>query len=252
VGFTKIIRSGNFLEIYEYSKELNVNRAIARPKRRRKVDCVFRTFRVDNVRRKIKAFRRLVQANLTGAQNPSFFTFTMFESVGIKLSYVAFTVFAKRLRADTGLDFRYIVVPEFQKDTDFYGRRKTRGGAVHFHALIWGLNDLQLEETTSRYIQNTWARGTVDCISTDGNIKLAGYFAKYMRKAMYDSRLLGRKAYSSSSNVLRPLSLAYGSSLDYAQEIWGVDLSTGENCLQDRTFETQWLGKGRYRLIELK
>jgi len=90
----------------------------------------------------------------------------------------------------------------------------------------------------------------VDCVKTDGDPKLAGYLAKYMRKSMYDSRLVGQKAYSASRSALRSVSFSASAAFDYSEELWGIDLSTS-TPLQEYQFSTQWLGKGRYRLYKI-
>jgi len=48
------------------------------------------------------------------------------------------------------------------------------------------------------------------------------------------------------------VSFAFNSVFDLSKEVWGVDLSTDEACLQKKDFETQWLGKGRYKLFSLE
>lgn len=242
MGHVKIIQSGYDLEVYEYEKDLNPRRSQSRTRTDRKRDKSKRYFRIDNVRRKIKSFTRLVKANITGDTIPSLFTLTMLEDLGIKRAYSAFSIFTKRLRGYYGKDFRYIAVPEFQNR-----------GAVHFHAIVWGIPQEHIKnERHSRLFQNNWQRGYLDCISTDGSPKLASYLSKYMFKSMRDTRLLGEKAYSTSRNVLRPLSLSYASAFYLSKELWGYNLSTDEGVVKARDFETQWLGKGRYRLFNLK
>jgi hypothetical protein len=182
----------------------------------------------------------LVRANLSGTECPVFFTFTMASIVRIELGYRLFTEFIIRLRRKYGQCPRYIAVPEFQKR-----------GAVHFHVLFWGLpENIVHYERMYRSIQHCWSWGFVDCINTDGSPKLASYVAKYMSKAVFDDRLSGKKAYSCSRNVLRPVFLPYASALDCSVELFGVDLSTVVACKR-RDFDTKWLGRGRYIKYEL-
>jgi len=262
MGHTKIIQSGNTLEIYQYEKSLSPRIRESRPRKPRKTDKRFRYARLDNVKRRSKSFLRLVRSNLIGDLRPFLLTLTMFEDLGIKRSYSLLTVFISRLRKDFGPGFRYVAVPEFQKR-----------GAVHFHLMFWGLpphlackgymdrsrgfnrfihecESGQCERHT-RYFSRLWQRGFVDSLQTDGSPKLATYLAKYMSKSMSDKRLLGEKSYCASRNVYRSSMVSSSVALDYAPEIWGFDLSTVKN-LHYREFDTQWLGKGRYTLIDLE
>lgn len=175
------------------------------------------TRRADNVRRAKTTFTRLVRSNLVADQSPALVTLTLLQVVSVKTSFRLLTEFVSRLRKHYGKEFRYIGVIEFQDR-----------GATHFHMLFWGLpGELVCTgrfirrgkkkvfycdswkngqcECEKRRIQNLWARGYVDCIATDGSPKLAGYLAKYMSKAMYDTRLGGERSYCASRNVLRSM-----------------------------------------------
>jgi len=240
MGYTKIIQSGSVLEIYQYEKDIVPKRKARKDKGfRRSIKPVAR--RADNVARLKRNFIRLTRSNLVGTECPAFLTLTLVEVLRIELCYRLLTRFISRLRRLYGLGFRYIAVPEFQKR-----------GAVHFHILIWGLpKEIILNERFTRSIQRIWARGFVDCFLTDGHPKIASYVAKYMQKALFDDRLYHQKAYVCSRNVLRPLSFSSGVSLGFSNEIWGTDLSTA-TPRREKVFDTQWLGKGRYRIFNLK
>jgi len=239
--YLRLVESGDQLEVYEYatsSEFIGGFTGKKRAKRSRSNDSSLRYRRADNVRRLKRDFTRLVRANLAGASSPALFTLTMFEVVGVREAYRAFTVFNRNLARLAKRDFRYVAVPEFQKR-----------GAVHFHALVWNVPDEWVKnERNTRRIQNVWQRGFVDCVPTDGSSRLAGYLAKYMSKAMQDERLVGQKAYTATRNVLRPMLFKAQEEFDDVSEYF-LDgyLSTP---LQDLHFETQWLGKGRYRLYK--
>jgi len=255
MGYLKIIQSGEVTEVYEYEREPEYHAPDPSKRQKRGVrrdDRQIIARRADNIIRLQRAFTRLVRANCGSANPPALVTLTMFEVVGIDDAYPALSVFIQHLRAVTKRDIRYIGVPEFQ----------TRG-AVHFHLLIWDLpiefydtpmggrtTEADLRESVSRRVQNLWAYGFVDCIETDGSPKLAGYLAKYMRKAMLDYRLLGKRAYSSSHNVLRPVSTAFTAEFEDVSDYYlrGVD----NVPLTDRKYSTYWLGEGRYRLYKNK
>ncbi|HEV7423767.1 MAG TPA: hypothetical protein VGO21_01100, partial [Candidatus Paceibacterota bacterium] len=130
-----------------------------------------------------------------------------------------------------------ICVPEFQKR-----------GAVHFHALFWGLpEEIFLQERKTRMLAGFWAKGFVYLKETDGNEKLSFYLSKYMAKAFIDPRLKNQKCYVASRNIQRPKVIVGASPLWPILEDYGI---TGEP-LVDREYDTKYLGKGRYRLFKI-
>jgi len=254
VGYTRIIRSGNIIEIYKYERPISPptfrknriqaarNGNIRTPKKRRS----------DNCYRLRKNFRRICDANLTGDEIPSFLTLTMHQIVSLSRAVVYFSGFVRRLRKRIGNDFRYIAVPEFQKR-----------GAVHFHVLIWGLPDGYvdeispantqtitidcLKEANSRVLQNIWGYGYVDCFRTDGSPKLSGYMSKYMSKHMQDLRLATEKAYYCSRNIMRPMSYGSNTVGMWLEELVPVDNS----MLATRTYDVQYAGRCHYQKLRV-
>jgi hypothetical protein len=239
MSHTKIIQTGKYLEVYTYEKSVSSKIKSGRRKSFKQRDQRPLYSRPDSIRRRYKSFSRLVRSNLVGEVEPSLLTLTCFEVVGIERGYDYLRQFWRKLQQSFIKVERYIAVPEFQKR-----------GAVHFHLIVWGLNDYVDKERSDRQIQNLWQRGFVDCLRTDGNEKLVGYLAKYMRKSMSDRRLVGQKAYTASRSCLRPLSFSSGAPFNYSMELYGVDLSTVQPLLQ-KDFHTQWLGMGRYRLYKI-
>jgi hypothetical protein len=256
-GYKKIIKSGNVIEIYTYEKtpRLTGRKHSLRkaPSHSRHPITIERRF--DNIKRLRKGFIRLVRSN-TGRGDPNaLITLTMSAIVDITTASRHFNQFTTKLRKAYGTNFRYIGVPEFQ----------TRG-AVHFHVLYWGLPSNRIEhegpywegeddigkmdkiQRGTRFIQNLWAYGYVDCVSTDGSEKLAGYLAKYMSKAMLDDRLLRKRAYYCSRNIYRPDHYTHVAIVSEAELIWG---KTPE-LVSERDFHSLWLGNANYKRIELK
>lgn len=254
--YTKIIECGDSIEFYEYEKTpVYVAPYREKNKKRDRVRDVAATYarRANNVLQLKKRFIRLVRANTTGNDNPALFTLTMLEVLPIEDAYAAFTLFIKRLRTCTPKNVRYVAVPEFQKR-----------GAVHFHALIWGLHPLTLfpssqkkiggtpqfpvfYEKQTRSYQNLWQLGYLDCSPTNNSPALAFYLAKYMSKAMLDPRLGFKKAYVASRNALRPLQRSHQEDFDSVRDFYlaqGYELSPR----QVKEFDTYWLGRGRYQL----
>jgi len=235
----KIVKSGEIVEVYNYERSVSKKIQSGRRKSFKQRDSRPLSSRPDSIRRRVKSFTCLVRANLIGETPPAFFTFTVAESVGIERGYEYLADFWSRVRQNSIECERYITVPEFQKR-----------GAIHFHLIIWGMNKYAEQERDTRQIQNLWQRGFVDCLITDGSQKIAGYMAKYMRKSMFDKRLIGQKAYTASRSCMRSMSVSSEFASSHALEAWGLDLSTPP--LQDKLFVTQWLGQGRYRLYKLK
>jgi len=243
MGHIKLIKSGNLIELYEYEKDCSKKKAYYKPRKKRyRIEGLSTRRRYDNASRLKKGFIRLVRSNLTGADRPAFFGLTFAEVLPFEAGVTAVTFFFKRLRKTFGKRFRYIAVPEF-------GRLGTQ--RLHFHVLVWGLpENLILNERNTRLFQNCWQEGFLDCIPTDGAPALAGYLGKYLFKALHNDGLVGKKAYFCSRNTLRPMSTSLKTVYNYTHELWGLQLST-TTPLQEKFFETQWLGQGRYRLYKI-
>lgn len=262
MGYNKIIKIGNQIELYTYEKDLS--RLGRKTKGRRVFDvsdvlpsvvvsrasCVesLRSNspevgsslqkRRDHVYRSVLSFKRLVLSNISEHEAPLLVTLTYAENcTNLRLAYRHFDSFRKSLRRRFGSQFRYIAVPEFQKR-----------GAIHFHAFFWGLPaSLSENERSTRLVASLWGQGFADVFLTDGSPKLVSYLAKYMAKSASDSRLFGKKAFRSSHNIFRPV-IYKNVPLWWITE--NMDLSTVFLC-KSKDFHTQWLGKGRYQLYNL-
>lgn len=236
MSYIKIIQSGDLVERYEYER---IPAAIGMFKRPRKPkEYKFsRPRRSDNIAKAKQSFRRLVRCNLQKG-NPYLLTLTMLDILSYSDAIRCFTAFGQRAKRDFGQAFSWIAVAEFQ-----------RRGALHFHALVWGLDyDVAHSEKDTRRIQNLWRYGYVDIIPTDGSPKIATYLSKYMSKAMSDERLMGKRAYCSSRNVLRPVSVSTPTAVDLVSQ----ELGLGDIVpLQDRSYGTLWLGRANYKSYSL-
>jgi len=256
VGYTKVIQSGNYLEIYEYSQTLST-----RPKRKRKsrgFTGTSRTKRYDNVARASKHFVRLIRSNLVRETPPALLTLTCYQKLSHKESWAAFSRFILQLNRLLGRKITYIAVLEYQKR-----------GAPHFHALMWnlppelpctGYYDKQRRrfihtcaatkrcERSTRNLQHQWLRGFVDCIQSDGNPKLATYLGKYLSKQMRDIRFLRKRAYNCSRDVLRPMSASGNSLNEYLEYI----IPDEPEVQFYREFDTHWLGRCKITAINTK
>lgn len=249
MGHKKFISYGNTLELYEYEKDII---RLRRDKRKRKNDSSDEDPRTDgedslserklgkrqdNARRASMAFRRIVASSLGGSAQPILATLTYRENfTDLAGAYRHFSSFIQSLRHKYGKAFKYVSVPEFQER-----------GAVHFHALFWGLpEEVLLLERQNRTIAGIWGHGYVYLKKTDGDEKLSFYLSKYMAKAFTDPRLKNQKCYVASRNIQRPV---IGSGFSPA---WVILEEYGaiEDPIIDRTYDTKWLGKGRHRIFK--
>jgi len=200
--------------------------------------------REDHAKRSQMAFRRIVLCNLQGSENPILFTATYRKNQGqISEAFRDFTSCVQALRYKFGSSFRYICVPEFQ-----------RRGAVHFHALFWGIQKELLG------IQREWPSNSIDCFfwghgfvfvkNTDGNKKISTYLSKYMVKAFKDPRLGGKKAYVASRNIIRPV---IGGCSDFVVSYLLCDyVGVDKSPILQRQYMTQYLGNCDYQLFNIK
>jgi len=262
MGYNKLIIYGNVLESFEYEKE----HLLLGTKRKSQNDYGVKSDRnvgdtmlesevarleatkekrKDNARRSSMAFRRIVICNLSGHENPLLLTFTYRENkTKISDAYRDFTNAIKACRYKFGTAFRYICVPEFQKR-----------GAVHFHALFWGVQK-ELLGLSRQYPNNSidcfyWEHGFTFCKQTDGNKKIASYLSKYMAKAFLDSRLFSKKAYVASKNINRPY--VVGGLNNFAFGYLRSDCLGVDNFpVISRQYMTQYLGNCDYQLFNLK
>ena len=253
MGHVKIISYADIVEIYEYERSILVLRGRGKPSKgedenRDGNSCVETGGedplqkrklgkRPDNARRAKVAFRRIVASNLDATATPILVTLTYRDNLtDLSLAYRHFSAFTGALRRTHGKAFKYICVPEFQKR-----------GAVHFHALFWGLpKEVVLSERRTRALAGLWSKGFVFLKETDGSQKLSGYLAKYMTKAFTDPRLKNQKSYVASKNIARPLIQSGSFPIQEVLFQFGVlDIEP----VVDKTFTTSWLGNGRYRIF---
>lgn len=254
MGYNKFISYGNIIETYSYGRDLQIPRGTQRVHTRRVVrksvdddgkaplsPSEFEGKRKDNAVRAQLAFRRLVMANLSGSEHPLLVTCTYRDNqTDIRVGYRDFGAFIQALRYRFGPQFRYIAVPEFQAR-----------GAVHFHALFWGLPARLFDtERDTRLLAGLWKQGFLYLKQTDGNERLSGYLSKYMAKSFVDQRLMNQKAYVCSRNLKRPV--IHGGLTNFAMSVMLEDFQIDPNAPEiDKSYDTHWLGTARHRIYKL-
>jgi hypothetical protein len=239
MSYTKIIRYGDNLEIYQYDyPPMPHRRGVRDPEKEKPTEDEKYEKRKDNIYQTKRNFQRLVSANL-GKEKPLLLSLTYAENMqDIKTAYRDFKSFVQALKYKFGKDFKYIAVPEFQKR-----------GAVHFHALFWSLPQKinRKFEIETRTIAKIWGHGFVDIKDTDGDQKISGYLAKYMAKAFTDKKLKNQKAYVSSWNVERPVVESDTSALYFLCKYTNPE----DLPVVEKEYLTRWLGRGRFQLFKI-
>lgn len=270
MSFYKIVKSGLIEEVYKYEKKPIVTDPRKRGFRQRYSRSTRRTD--VSLERSKKALKRLIWANLARESPPAFLTLTMHRVVRTELAISCFKTYMADLRRCFGKQLAYVSVLEYQER-----------GAVHFHILVWGLPDKVIYDEApfetwldrafkrpklvsryfewckekgfdpanargTRFLQNIWALGYVDCVPTDGSPAIAGYLSKYLLKSMRVGDTTRRKAYWCSTNLLRPVSensdSGFTESQFDSQKIGGVD----RRLIFEREFDTLFLGRASYSM----
>lgn len=259
--YFKLVQAGDLVETYIYEHSPVPFAMRARTSKGIRIKRRTESKRADNVYKAVKSFRHLVRTNLSKGV-PHLLTLTMRDVLDIKHANRCYSTFGQRLRRSFGRDISWVAVAEFQSR-----------GAIHYHALVWGLPEelgcimgTRYEdkahkkkfrhgcpvhrncERTTRTLANLWGHGYVDCIKTNGDTRVASYMAKYMSKSMQDARLVCKRAYFPSRNLLRPVQVNTPAAFDIAFEELGLkDIP----CLSERSYGTKWLGRGVYKSYSL-
>ncbi len=125
-----------------------------------------------------------------------------------------FNIWRSNLKKRLKNDFKYVCVPEFQKN-----------GTVHYHLLTnINYNDILLLSKDEKKIYkrgkgwqifktvNSWRYGFSNCIDIK-DFNVVAYLTKYMTKDI-DNRLFGRRRYLYSQDLNKPSVVYYNSELD--------------------------------------
>lgn len=189
----------------------------------------------NNARRARNELRRLILANFDN--NSKFVTLTFRDAsvsdvTNVRECNKAFELFIKRLRKKYG-NFRYVKVIEFQ---DANGR-----GAVHYHMMS------DLPYIDSEKLAKIWKHGFIGINRIDHVDNVGAYVMKYMVKDFADQRLAGEKAYTSSKNLARPVTL-YGHD---AAEIIEKYLAQKKEVFAN-SYESEYQGQISYKEYNLQ
>lgn len=139
-----------------------------------------------------RAYTRIRQYVLDNFKTTKWYTLTLdqnkcdFDINDLRRAYQEFKLFVKRLRYGFG-DFKYIVVPEFQKR-----------GAVHFHFVA------DLPYIDQKQLSAIWSLGFVWVENRRDVLAVSLYMSKYMTKAYLDKRYEGVRIYRKSNTLTLP------------------------------------------------
>jgi len=239
MGYTRVVQYGEFIEIYNYSKNVHKKkqrRSYKRGTRHKHKKHHYRSSA--SAQRARKSFFRLAQANLYTNGIPTFVTFTNFEDVSIELGYQYLRFFYKNLKKAYGR-IVHLTVPEW-----------TKKNRLHFHALVWGLPQKAVEEERdTRLLQRYWARGYIDVRrAKDASHFIALYMAKYLSKSYTDERLCGRRAYTNSHNIVRPLSAGSNQMSSFLDDI----VPETSTVVETKEYDTMFFGTCNYTLKKMQ
>ncbi|MBP6859094.1 MAG: hypothetical protein KBC69_00510 [Candidatus Magasanikbacteria bacterium] len=90
-------------------------------------------------------------------------------------------------------NLHYLAVTEFQDEN--------REGVIHYHTLFFNMRFIK---QVYDEIKRIWTHGNTNVTSIKNLGNIAQYMVKYMTKSMRDGRLVGKKKYFTSKNLLKP------------------------------------------------
>jgi len=228
----KIYNLGDIYEIYKY--ELPVYAGYHKFKKYNNGNNTDENTKLDN-RKKVATrirnnVRRLALANFD--EYSRFFTATFADNIkDMDFANNEFKKFIKRIKYHYG-DFKYLAVVEFQKR-----------GAIHYHML----SDFGYIEQTD--LEKIWGNGFVwirDLLTANKGKtvdNMGAYIVKYMNKNIIDKRLMGKKAYFTSKNLIRPEIIYEDIGLIDCFKKYDFDI---DNLVYNNSFQSKENGKVLY------
>lgn len=144
---------------------------------------------------------------------------------------LAVTSFLSERLKDLYPDYSYIAVPEQHEK-----------GGFHYHVITWGIPlSVVNSERSSRYLAGVWANGFIDYAPARFPKGVAGYMAKYFSKAYTSDWCRGKRSYTASSNIKRPLELRGQTQVSYLENIIGSIIDDGRVQFE-KTYNTKYHG----------
>ena len=202
------------------------------------------TFSISRTRTNI---RRLTNAN---PHLRKFLTLTFAESTTelLEANRLFNTAMKRILRAKPA--FEYIAVVEFQKDIDYYGNKKEKGGSVHYHLLcnIVLPDNVDTFAWERRFAMKYWKNGFVKIREVNTVTNMGAYFCKYLGKDMFDKRMFGKKKFFCSRQLNKPVEMTGGKAINFFNRFVKPTLKP----IFEKTFTSEYTGKVEYSAYTLK
>lgn len=202
------------------------------------------TFSISRTRTNI---RRLTNAN---PHLRKFLTLTFAESTTelLEANRLFNTAMKRILRAKPA--FEYIAVVEFQKDIDYYGNKKEKGGSVHYHLLcnIVLPDNVDTFAWERRFAMKYWKNGFVKIREVNTVTNMGAYFCKYLGKDMFDKRMFGKKKFFCSRQLNKPVEMTGGKAINFFNRFVKPTLKP----IFEKTFTSEYTGRVEYSAYSLK
>lgn len=241
----KVVVSGKQVEVFKYKKQV-WREFEAKERETQKEPKQLNFFQEQKLREQRIKFsvnrtkteiRRIVNSN---PQLNKFMTLTFAKSTtDLGQANYIFNQFIKRITYRYP-DFQYLAVPEFQKDTDHWGRKKEAGGSVHYHLLC---NLPYIEMDALEYL---WRQGMVNIRETSKVNNLGAYMSKYLGKELFSGRMFGKKKYFRSQALSEPIEILGWHALKFVER-YLLSLTP----VFEKTFKSEWIGEVEYSAYTL-
>lgn len=200
----KIIKSGDIIEIYEYSEgyfkgyQLTDSGKRSSGRLKGKKSNNYKEHREQVLQRARRDLRRLINSNVDAYGVPAkFVTLTFKDDIEeLKKANSEFTKFIKRLKRYFSIDIKYAAVPEVQQERfNKYGVK-----VWHYHVIFFNLPYIK-----SNDLSDIWKNGFIKINRIDRVNNVGAYICKYMTKDNKD--LVGQKCYFTSRGLKKPVEI---------------------------------------------
>ena len=253
----KVVVSGKQVELYKYKKtvwrEYKTNKDEAFEKKPKQLD-IFEQEKLKKQRMQFSMNRTKTEIRRLANSNPQlnkFLTLTFAKSTtDIKTANYIFNQFIKRITYHYP-DFKYLAVPEFQQDTDHYGRKKEHGGSVHYHLLCnIKTPDVKIKEKIRKWERdfscNYWKNGFIKIRDVDQINNFGAYMSKYLGKELFSGRMFGKKKFFRSQTLSSPIEI-----LGHYAQLFIEKILSLLTPVFEKTFTSEWIGEVDYKAYSL-
>lgn len=217
---SKVIISGNIIEVYDYEKEVLEgfdNKSKGKGRRCYANDEEKIKNRELVLARARRDLRRLINTNIKDISK--FVTLTFADNVqDFDVANYEFKKFRQRLERYLKHKVEYVCVPEFQKR-----------GAIHFHVVMFNVPYIKNLD-----LQKIWGQGYVRINKIDNVDNMGAYVCKYMSKDFIDDeRMRGKKCYFSSRKLDKPIEIKEKELIESVRDSLQADSLVYENTFKN-------------------